>query len=225
MPRDFFGNYPIVAGLGFSRDVLLLDDAEGTFTWVVGGTGGDDVHEYLAAAAWQGTYGMHLKTRTTSTTEDDYVIAQKLFDWPSTDLLVARLRVTPVVVANTKGITITLAADDGADGYTGAIQLAPDGSKVNYYNSGGSWVELTDLAMTYYALHWLTVELALDLKAHTYRHLRFNGWDTDLSTLSLKAAGASASRGAYLQLAAIASAAGPGELYADNIVVHQIAEA
>ena len=196
MSRDYFGNYPIVAGLGFSRDVLLLDDCEGTMTWEVSGTGGDDVHEYLAAAAWQGTYGMHLKTRTTGTTVDDYVLAQKLFDWPSTNLLVARLRVTPVVVANTKGITITLAADDGSDGYTGAIKLAPDGSKVYYSNSAGSWVELTDLAMTYYALHWLTVELALDLKAHTYRHLRFNGWETDLSTLSLKAAGASASRGA-----------------------------
>ena len=225
MPRDFFGNYPIVAGLGFSRDVLLLDDCEGTMTWEVGGTGGDDVHEYLAAAAWQGTYGMHLKTRTTGTTVDDYVIAQKLFDWPATDLLVARLRVTPVVVANTKGITITLAADDGSDGYTGAIKLAPAGSKVYYYNSAGAYVELTDLAMTYYALHWLTAELAIDLKAHTYLHVRLNGQEVDLSTSSLQAAGASASRGAYLQLAAIASAAGPGELYADNIVVHQIPEA
>jgi len=82
MPRDFFGNYPIVAGLGFSRDIKVLDDCEGTFTWTVGGTGGDDVHEFLAAAAWQGTYGMHLKTRTTDTDEDDALAVQKLFDFP-----------------------------------------------------------------------------------------------------------------------------------------------
>jgi len=225
MSRDYFGNYPIVAGLGFSRDVLLLDDCEGTMTWIIGGDGGDDLHEFAAAAAWQGTYGMHLKTRTTGTTEDDETLAEKLFDYPATNLLVARLRVTPVVVANTKSAGLYLRAGDGAEQYQGAILLNIAAGTVTYIDSAGAAVEIPALATTFIGENWYTLELAIDLQAHTYLHVRFNGLEADLSTVALRDLGASGARDGYLLLAATASAAGPGEIYADNIVVHQIPEA
>lgn len=223
--RDFFGNLPIVAGMGFMRGVMLLDDCEGTFTYVISGTGGDDVHEYLAAAAWQGTYGLHLKTRTTNTANADVVTAQKLFDFPATGLLVARLRVTPLVVARCGSILVTLAIDDGAQQYTATLALLVSTGAVSYLNSAAGYTAITALATTFTAGQWYTVELAINAKEAKYQHVRFNGLAADLSTLDLYNPAATAGRCAQLGLSAVATAAGPAEIYADNLVVHEFPEA
>jgi len=223
--RDFFGNIPIVAGMGFARGVMLLDDCEGTFTYIVSGTGGDDTHEYATAAAWQGAYGLHLKTRVTGSTNNDVVILQKLFDYPATGLLVARLRLAPMVVANCGALSLSLLIDDGAQQYNGTIALLVSTAAVKYLNSAGAYAAITALATTFTAAHWYTLELAINCKAAHYQHVRFNGLEADLSALALDNTAATAGRCAQLALTAQATAAGPAEMYADNILVTEFPEA
>jgi hypothetical protein len=224
MGRDHFPNLPIGAGMGFSRGIMLLDDFEGTFTWVVGGTGGDDVHALAPAAAWQGTYGLHLKSRTTNSAENDYTIVQKIFDYPASGLLVARVRTAPIVVANTKRIEIGLRIDDGAQQYAATLRVAVSTGKVYYLLTAATWVEIPILATTFVGGTWYTVELAIDCLAQKWISARFNGFTADLSAIPLYNDAASSGRSALLTLDVDASAAGPGEAYFDNAYVGEYLE-
>lgn len=225
MPRDFFGNYPISDSMHFARDIKLLDDCEGTFTWTVEGTGGDDVHEFLAAAAFHGTYGMHLKTRTTSSADGDSLTVRKKFDYPHTGLLIARARLAGVDVSNAGSLDLYLAYDDGTNSYKAAVRLDLDGNKVYYLNNGGTWTELTALAMTFADAQWYAVELALDIAANEYLTIRINGLEADMSDIAIYTDGGSAARGAQVYLTVLANATGPAEVYADDFYVGEIPEA
>jgi len=224
MGRDHFPNIPIGAGMGFARGVMLLDDCEGTCTWLFDGTGGDDVHAYATAAAFTGTYGLRLKTRTTASADNDTITAQKLFDFPGTGLLVARARVAPLIVANTKSINFGLRIDNGVQQYVAYFRLAPSVGKAYYCNSAGAWVEIVAMATPYIGSNWYTVEIAIDCLAKKWLQVRFNGWTADLSTLPLYNDAATAGRGALLILYTLATAAGPSEIYADNIYVGEYLE-
>lgn len=225
MPRDYFGNLPLVAGMGFSRDILLLDDCEGTMTWSISGTGGDDVHEFAAAAAWQGAYGLRLKTRTTLAAQDDYVAAAKLYQYPASGLLVARLRVAPLTAAAIKRIGLLLLIDDGTIIHQASLNLMCSAGTTQHLNSAGTYTAIAAMAMTYLGTQWYTIELAIDCAAKTYLHARLNGIHVDLSAQALYTPGAAAARGAQTGLLVVAAAAAAAEIYADNIVTHEIPEA
>lgn len=225
MGRDHLGNYPIVAGLGFSRGIMLLDDCEGVFTYFVDGTGGDDVHEYLAAAAWQGAAGLHLKTRTTNAAADDIIAIEKLFDYPETGLLVARLRVAPIAVAFVKTLKLQLNIDDGAQQYAAVLNLQVNAGTVAYLNSGGTYTAIAAMATTFVGGNWYTMELAIDCIAKTLLTARFNGLKVDLSAQGLYNSAATSGRGAYLILSCSSVGAVPAEIYADNIYVGEYQEA
>jgi hypothetical protein len=223
--RDHFGVLPIVAGMGFMRGIMLLDDCEGTFTYTVAGTGGDDVHEYLAAAAWQGAYGLHLKTRVTGAAADDVLMVTKQMDYPASGLLVARARLAPVAVAAIKEIGLRLVIDDGTTIHQAIFSLFPATSLTKYLNAAGTYTEITPMAMTYLGSQWYTTELAIDCLAKTYRHGRTNGLTADLSSAALYSPGASSSRGVQLTLAVVAAGAAAAEIYADNLYVGEYLEA
>ena len=225
MPRDFFGNYPIVAGLGFSRDVNVLDDCEGAMTWIISGTGGDDVHENAAVAAFQGAYGLHLKTRTTDAAEDDYLMVQKRFDMPASNLLVARLKIAPVNPDKIKYLDVNLGIDDGVQPYLGAVRFDFDAGKVYHAKSPTGWTEIPALATVFSTLTWYTLELSVDCGAHTYLNVRFNGLSADLSDQALQPNGATNGRAAYLYTNQTTWAGHPAEVYLDNIYVGEIPEA
>jgi len=223
--RDYFGNLPIVSSMGFMRGIMVLDDCEGTMTWIVTGTGGDDVHAYETAAAWQGEKGLHLKTRTTATAQDDWVHLQKIFDHPASGLLVARLRLCTPDAAKTKSIIVTLRDDDGSQQYAAAIMLAPATNKIYYLNSAGAYVELTAIPQTFANYNWYTLELAADCRTHKYLHVRFNGLSADLSAQAMYNDAATSGRSAQLRLLVTAAVTGPGEAYMDNIYVGEYLEA
>ncbi|HJX61856.1 MAG TPA: hypothetical protein VJ578_04735 [Dehalococcoidia bacterium] len=215
--RDHLGN-PFHSGRPeFAAGVLLLDDCEGSMTWIVSGTGGDDVHAYAAAAAYTGATGLHLKTRTTASAVDDELTVQKLLDYPASGLLVARLRLAPVVLARDKAIYLSLRHDDGAQQYLAALKLCPATSKTYYLDAAGTYIELTDLDITYTASCFYVVGLAIDCLAHQYLYAQFTGRQADLAGLPLYNDAATAARSAQILLTITATAAGPAEAYFDNI--------
>jgi hypothetical protein len=224
MGRDHFPNIPIGAGMGFARGVMLLDDCEGTMTWTVTGTGGDDVHLFATAAAWQGTYGMHLKSRTTAAAENDTVGVLKMFDYPGSGLLVARLRVCPVAVAAIKSINVHFRIDDGAQQYAAYFRLAISTGKVYYTDAAGNWIEIATMATTFTGGNWYTIELSIDCLAHKWLAARFNGFEYDASALPLYNDAATAGRFSLLGCYIIATDAPPAEIYADNIYVGEYLE-
>ncbi len=223
--RDYFGNLPIVAGMGFMRGIMLLDDCEGTFTWTVAGTGGDDVHEYAAAAAFQGTYGLHLKTRTTGAAADDNVTVTKLCGYPESGLLIARTRLATPDYTKCKSLQFGLLANAGTNSYRAQIKYSPNTPKVEYADAAGALVEMPTLATLIPAGAFSIAEIAMDLTTMTYLHVRWNGTKVDLSGIPLWDAGAATGRYSYVGLIVVAIGANAAELYADNLYVAELLEA
>jgi len=223
--RDHFGNLPVLAGMAFSRDVLLLDDCEGTFTYIIVATGGDDTHEYLAAAAYAGTAGMHLKTRVTAAVENDYIQACKFLGYPESGLLVGRVKVAIPTLAAVKTIDFALSANAGANAYMGQLKWTIATGVVAYIDAAGAAQTVAALENIPYATAFCTLELALDLRTMTYLHARVNGLTADLSGIALYDGGAEAFRYTAWALKATASASPPAQIYAANIYAGQSLEA
>jgi hypothetical protein len=224
MGRDHFPNLPVGAGMGFSKDVLLLDDCEGTFNYIISGTGGDDVHAYATAAAFTGTYGMHLRTRTTAAAQFDIVTAQKLMSYPESGLLVGRWRVATPAVAPCGQITLELMIDNGAQIYYGAILLMPATGVVNYVNAAGAGVAIPAAAFTFVAGTYYLVELQINCRTRRYISALINGTRVNLSALDLYNPAASAGRGSMLLVQVVAAGAAPAAVYLDNLYVGESLE-
>jgi len=217
--RDHLGNFMVAGNLGFARGVLLLEDCEGTFTWVVSGTGGDDVHAFATVAAFMGTNGMRLKTRTTGATAADNLAVEKAMSYPESGLLVARLRVCPVAVAPFDYIQVLLDVSDGAAGHGACLQLDVAAGKVYYQAAGGGFVEIVALAAPVYEGAFMTVELAVDLLTNQYLGCMVNGLRADLAGLAMVSAGAVAYRFARLGVTIATAGAAACEAYVDSVYV------
>jgi len=225
MSRDYFGNLPVAAGMGFARDVLLLDDCEGSFTWTPTGTGGDDVHEYLAAAAYAGTAGLHLKTRTTAAAEDDWLQVTKALSYPESGLLVLRAKIAMPAQANLKSVSLVLSEAAGTTCYLAQAKWTPGTPKVEYVDAAGDLIQIPALANKPLDTAFSTIELAIDCRAHQYLSLAINGLRADLAGLGLYNAGAETYRYSAVVLKIVASAGAPAELYASHIYVGENLEA
>lgn len=224
MGRDHFPNIPIGAGMGFARGVMLLDDCEGTNTWIAGGTGGDDVHLFATAAAFQGTYGLRLKTRTTDAAAADSLSVRKILSYPESGLFVHRFRFCTPDVTKIADLMLVPYIYDGTDIWSPVIWYTFATGVVEYQNSAGAAVALTALAHTIPNLCWSIIELVLDLKAKQYVSLMINGLRADLSGLGLQDTGDDAARDISLGIAISAVGADPAEMYLDNIYAGEYLE-
>lgn len=225
MSRDWFGTIPVVDGLGFARGIMVLDDMEGTMTWVVAGTGGDDVHALAAAAAFQGTYGLSLATRVTAAAEDDYVQVVKQFGYPESGLLVARCKILGVDVSAIKTARLNLQWSDGIRLYSASVHLMMSAGTCQYLAAAGTYTAIAGLAMTFTDAAWYTFELAVDCRTNEYVHAFCNGERVDLSDIAVYDTGADTAQRALVGIAVYAAGAASAAIYVDNVYVGEMRDA
>ena len=225
MSRDFFGPIPVVSGLQFARDVLLLDDCEGTCAWTKNAIDANATVTFETAAAFAGVAGLQLYSGNADPEMNDYVTATRSLSYPEVGLLVARCRLAIPTLATLGSLDLILQAWDGAHEYYGTLRLDPNTPKTSYGGADGNWHTLADLAYTPYAGAWLTLELAVDVAAKKYLHAIYGGTKVDLSTLALYDAGAQSERMSQVQLEATTAGAAATTVYADNIYVGSNPEA
>jgi hypothetical protein len=224
MGRDHFPNIPVGAGMGFARGVLLLDDCEGTFTWNVTGTGGDDVHAFATAAAFQGTYGMRLKTRTTATAAADNLTVTKIMGYPESGLLVTRLRFASPDWTTHDTFGLLLNVYNGVHNFQAALMYTPATPEWGYTDSTGAYVVLATLTGTIPNLAWVQAEIVLDLRTMTWLQVAANGTRVDLAGVAMRDVGADVNRDIYLAVQLLTVGAAAAEIYADNIYVGEYLE-
>ena len=219
MSRDHLGNFMVSSNLGFARGILLLDDCEGTFTWIATGTGGDDIHAFATVAAFLGLNGMHLRTRVTNPAADDVVSVAKYFGYPEGGLIVLRLRLSSPDWSKVKRIGVGLNLDDGIRVYDPYVVLHPVTHRVEYHDALGNEVQAVAFDCTLQNNGWFTLELAISALDKDYVALAFNGTRVDLSAVALHDAGASAGRCAWCWIDVLAQGANAATAYFDNIYV------
>ena len=217
--RDHLGNFVVSGDLGFARGVLLLEDCEGTFTWVVSGTGGDDVHGFATAAAFMGLNVMQLKTRKSGAAANDYLTVSKPMGFSESGLCVLRARVAVPVLAVVGDLTVAVLARNGTRRWQGELVVDPNTPKVEYINSGGTWTAVAALAQTPVVFGFVTIELALDLTAMQYLEGAWNGVRASLAGVSMYDVAADTSRGLTVAISVRAAGAAAAEIYVDSVYV------
>ena len=220
--RDFQPTYPLGANLSFARGVQLLDDCEGTFTWLVAGTGGDDVHEYATAAAYMGNKGMRLKNRTTGAAASDSLVASKDFGYPESGYLAVRAQLCALGGTTISQMSLELLIHDGAAGYIGRLLYQPNVPAMWYIDASGNPVAIAAMALPVYQFGFVHWDLSIDCRAFRYLSAGFHGIRADLSGIGLYSLGALTTRLAAVQITVVAAGAAAAEIYADNIYVGEI---
>jgi hypothetical protein len=225
MPRDFLPGFNVASNMGFAKGVLLLEDCEGTFNWIVDGTGGDDVHAFATAAAFMGTNGMQLKTRATNPAEDDNLCVKKWVGFPESGLLVVRMRLCMVDVSAFGSVQLWGEVADGETAYAWEFWIMPGMGHCYYHSAAGPLVAIDGLDAMPVDASWFLVEAVLDLKAMEYVSLTVNGVRADLAGLAIVTGEAATERYNCVAITIATAGAAPCELYADHIYVGEFVSA
>ena len=167
MPVEFREAAEAVSPSEWSEDVVLLDNCEDTYKWTNSGTGADFGGSYSAQINYFGTKLHKLLTKTTTPAEDDYVTALRKLCLPVERSLELRFRMCPENITKTKTITLLLGIHNGTRHYKASLVWTPGTPKVEYTNSAGTLVELTDLAIQPLPVTWYNVGLKFDASAMT----------------------------------------------------------
>src|SRR4030067_2668965 len=114
----------LLPDLQYSRGIHLLEDCEGTFIWTPAGTGGDDVHAFATKAAFFGTNGMDLQTRTTTATDGDLLSVKRYIGASISGLMIARGMVCFPDVSTVQAFRVMLRLTDQTDIWEAKIAVA-----------------------------------------------------------------------------------------------------
>ncbi len=224
MPRDHVGLYPVSSQMGFSRGIILLDDAEGTFNWTVTGTGSDFAASYETDAAFMGTKGIKLVTKTTTPAENDSCQIERFMPYPEADLLTMRMRCCLPLVSNVKYVMFSVYTYDGERLYQAEMLWQPkDGGvymAVEHLQSieipGSNW-EVVNGA-------WVTMEFTVNLKDKKYISAMFNGTRADMSAHLIEVLSASTKRYMRINAKVVADGAAQTTIYCDFIYAGEYVE-
>lgn len=208
-----------VASLG---PVLLYDDIEDTLKWAKSGTGADYTVEKSTTYPYVRTYGLHLKTKTTTPAENDYVKAQRSFP-PRPELkLHLEFFLLPVNKTNCKLLKMLIEYDDLT--YLHSIQLS-------YTNSNDTWTymdseggETTIIANACEPMDdsWHRVVIEADLSTYKLIKFQFDSVTYDLSTASYYIEDSGAESFATIYFWLTSTGDGEAEYYFDSILLSEV---
>ena len=219
MGRDHYPLVPAAAGLGFGRGTMMLEDCEGANNWLVTSTDDAGTGTFEAAAAYQGAYGLQIKTREAGAATDDYCQAMRMLSYPESGLLVVRLRLSYPKLTPDFQFQLQVDVASNTATYRGELRITSTTAAQEYLNSGGTYTSLGSPNDELYPQGWYEVELVLDVAAMTYLEAMVNGWRVDLSDQALRDLSSSEQRQVQLSLIVTALTDASTYVYLDNVYV------
>jgi len=213
MGREHIPAASLTSHHGFARDVLLLDDCQGTFNWTAAGTGGDDVHAYAAAAAFTRLKGMHLATRTTAAADNDYLSATRRLGLPESEVLRLQCRLNIPLMAKVAEVDVQLSINDGINLCCFAIRLMCLSGLVQREDTDGNWVTIPGITVNWSDAASVLLALDVSVRSMNYLALSLNGLRAALPPEGGYLEASAAGRGITLRYGIWASAAPPATVY------------
>ncbi len=224
MPLDHVGLYPVSSEMGFSRGVLLLDDCEGTFNWNATGTGSDFAASYETGAAFMGTKGISLATKTTTPAENDSCQIERNMPYPESDLLTMRMRCNVPDVSDVKYVHFNVYTLDGIRQYQAEMLWVPVGGTVWISIPDNQSVELPGVYWEVIDGGWVTMEFTVNLKDHVWISGMFNGIRGDLSAYGMNALSANTKRYVRISIKVVALVSAVATIYCDFVYAGEYVE-
>lgn len=191
MGIDHIGKFNVNQNLQFTKGIRLLDDCEGTFNWVVVGTGSDYSATFETAAAMIGTKGMHVKTRATSPAENDTIQVNRQFGVSESGLLAMRGNFNFVDQSLIASISMFLHYYDGTDKLNGKVVFTPQTPLIQWLNSAGGFTAFTEAPFKVNNDVWFQMELVIDTVGKIYKSARVGQLREDLDGEALRDSGGS----------------------------------
>jgi len=216
---------PIVVGVTapVGANILLCDDLEGVFNWIVSGTGTDYIAERRAEAAFHGDYGLYLQTRETGAAAGDHVEAYHHLAISSTPLAAASLRFNFYQIPNTRYLDFWFQIWDETGRYTAKVRWDEDADLWKYLDANGVYQAIPGLLREPDPNRWYTIEVEVDALGHLYRRLRVMAQEIDLSSIAIRQEEAGEFRfGVSFYITVWAETALRPRLYVDDVLVREV---
>ena len=224
MPRDHVGLYPVSSQMGFSRGVLLLDDCEGSFNWNATGTGSDFAASYETGAAFMGTKGISMATKTTTPAANDNCQIERNMPYPESDLMTMRMRCCLPVVSVVKYVHFNVYPYDGAFQWQAEMLWVPVDGTVWMSIPDNQSIELPGVFWEVVAGGWVTMEFTVNLKDHKWITGMFNGIRADLSAYGINDLSANTKRYMRISIKVVAIGAAVTTMYCDFVYAGEYVE-
>ena len=217
MSRDHIGAFNVNSNLNFAKGIMLLDNCEGTCNWTKAGTGADPVLDYNSAAAFIGTNGMRIQTRSTSPAQYDVCSATKIIHLPVSGYMKFRAMCNFPDVSLVQQLSMMLYLYHLTDIWKAELRLTPNTPTMQYMNAAGGATAIADMALKVADGQWFELEVGVDVTEHEYVAAQFNGIEVALSKIGFYDADDTTFTGANLFLEIGSAGAAQATAYFDQI--------
>ena len=222
MPKDYVRSKQIGAPPDYKREVLLMDDFDGSMNWSVSGTGAGYGAEHIEDAAYFGEKGLHLYTRPADCAVGDICTIEKYIDYPITDLLVFRARIGIPVLDTVGTFLMVLDIYDGTTRNQAVIRYEPFYRYMYYLDISGEFLKIDGYRQYLEDGFWTTFEYAIDCSTKEYIYVLFNGIKTDLTGIRFDVIGATTSKRAELWIRVTTRLEEQTSLYLDALYAGEL---
>jgi len=217
---------PIVVGVTapVGAGILLCDDLEGAFNWIVSGTGTDYIAERRVEAAFHGDYGLFMRPRETGAAAGDHVEAYHHLAMSSTPFAAASLRFNFYETVRTRYLDFFFQIWDETGRYIAKVRWDESADLWKYLDANNDYQPIPGLLRVPDPNRWYTIELEVDTLGHLYRRLRVMAQEIDLSSIAIRQEEAGVFRfGVSFYIVLWSDTVIRPRLYIDDVLVREVA--
>lgn len=221
MSREYTRAHSIFGFLPFTGAVIVSDDFEGRLKYNKVDGAGDSVFEIDPSDSLSGDNSLLLKTRTTAAAEDDEISASRFVHLLPDKIVAFETVFTYPVVASLKSIGFRLFFYDGTIQHTALIQYLPNTPIWQYYNSSGSYSNITNSGLTLNVDTWHRVLLKVNFATDKFLSLHVDHLSFDLSAFALRTAGSAWNLALDHLVTICTSGAAPTQASIDRSIIYE----
>lgn len=185
MSQNFFYANAIKKDQRYDKNIMLVDDCEGSCNWtkIVSGCTGSVIYD--TSAAKYGTKGLLISTQDAAPQIGDYAAATRNIENPQNKNIELSLNIKFSDITKIDRVIIYLYAANGTRLYRARIIIYPNEGIVKYTNSGNTETEITDLARTFINNMWYKIVLAIDTVNMLYKNIKFGSDNYEFNNISM----------------------------------------
>lgn len=199
--------------------VVLYDDMEGLFKWAKTGTGADPVLEKGAVVCFNGSYGLHAKSRVTTPAAADYVKAARYFPCRACEKYSLELIWQMVSLGEFNYLDFVLWLDDGTTIFMGVVRYDRVNTLWKYRNAAGNYVEIPGAGQTFWAGVWNRLRFTIDLRTGLYVSVESCAKVFDVSALAMYTSASGGSTSGQVYITGVTVGAAACEFHVDDVLI------
>ncbi len=222
MGKEYTRTLSILGLLPIAGSVIFFDDFEHNMNWTKFVGVGDYILELDPNISKQGKQSLHLKTRTTgAATNDELIITRHVHLLPSKVVSLLSNFLFPDY-SKILHVMFTIEWYDGINSNISRVKFSPNTPKWEYFDSGGEYQNLPDLAIGLSNDGWHNLQLLCNFSTSKFLSLQVDHLLVDLSAHALRVVEVPADLRLHLTIDLKTIGNNPAQMRIDNIMLHEL---